>query len=106
MTVSPFQNLILNTLDMAFTEAGFEDTQLYFDQLTPLAILSAQAKETGKTTEQVSTDTNNELENPATTNNNTDQTTGDAIPPTATPTIDKKPIQTSSAFFKKEYEIF
>jgi hypothetical protein len=105
MTVSPFQNLILNSLDMAFTEVGFADTKLYFDQLTPLAILSAQAKETGKTTEQVSTDTNNELENPATTDDNQNQTTQDAIPPTTTPVIDKKPIQTSSAFFKKEYEI-
>ena len=32
MTISPFQNLILNTLDMALTDGGWDDTQLYFDQ--------------------------------------------------------------------------
>ena len=106
MTVSPFQNLILNALDMAFTEVGFADTKLYFDQLTPLAILSAQAKETGKTTEQVSTDTNNELENPATTDDNQNQTTSEAIPSRTLPVTEQKPLQTSSAFFKNEYEIF
>lgn len=106
MTVSPFQNLILNALDMAFTESGFEDTQLYFDQLTPLAILSVQAKETGQTTSQVAQDTNDELENPATTDENQDQTTQDAIPSRTLPVTEKTPVQTSSAFFKNEYEIF
>ena len=101
MTVSPFQNLILNTLDFALTEGGYSDTQLYFEQLTPLAILSQTASDTGKSVAQVEDDTNKSLENPATQDNPGDQTTQGAIPPT-----DKKPIQANSAFFETEYEIF
>ena len=106
MTISPFQNLILNSLDMALSEGGYEDTQLYIDQLTPLAILSQTANETGKSVAQVADETNKEMENPAATNDNQDQTTGDAIPPTIPEPIDKKPIQANSAFFEKEYEIY
>jgi capsid portal protein len=74
MTISPFQNLILNALDAALNEGGYEDTLLYFDQLTPLAILSQQAEDTDKTITDVANETNKELENPATTDNPNDQT--------------------------------
>lgn len=70
MTVSPFQNLILNTLDYALSEGGYEDTQLYFEQLTPLAILSTQAEEQDKSVAQVEDETNKSLENPATADEN------------------------------------
>jgi len=101
MTISPFQNLILNTLDMALTEGGYADTELYFEQLTPLVILAQTADETGKTVGQVEDETNKSMENPATQDNPGDQTTQDAIIPT-----DKKPISQSSVFFETEYEIF
>ena len=101
MTISPFQNLILNTLDMALTDGGYADTQLYFEQLTPLVILSTTADETGKSVAQVEDETNKAMENPATQNNPGDQTSQGAIPPT-----DNKPIQASSAFFETEYEIY
>ena len=101
MTISPFQNLILNTLDMALTEGGYADTQLYFEQLTPLVILAQTADDTGKSVGQVEDETNKAMENPATQENPGDQTTQDAIPPT-----DKKPISQSSAFFETEYEIY
>ena len=101
MTISPFQNLILNTLDMALTEGGYADTQLYFEQLTPLVILAQTADDTGKSVGQVEDETNKAMENPATQENPGDQTTQDAIPPT-----DKKPILQSSAFFETEYEIY
>jgi hypothetical protein len=97
MTVSPFQNLILNALDMALTEGGYADTELYFDQLTPLAILSQQAEETGKTVDEVSDETNKELENPATTEQPEDQTTQDAEP---------RFVRQSQAFFKEQYETY
>jgi len=74
MTISPFQNIILNTLDAALTEGGYKDTQLYFDQLTPLAILSQQAEDTDKTIEEVADTTNKEMENPATAENPSEQT--------------------------------
>lgn len=95
MTISPFQNLILNSLDMALTEGGYDATELYFEQLTPLVILSQQAEETGKTIEQVEDATNDSMENPATQEDAPDQTTEEPLPTDLT-----------SAHFKKEYEIF
>ena len=97
MTISPFQNIILNALDMALTEGGYEGTELYFDQLTPLAILSQQAEETDKTVDEVSDETNKELENPATTEQPEDQTTEDAEP---------RFVRQSQAFFEQEYETY
>jgi len=65
MTINPFQNLIINFLTTALADGGWEDSQLYFEQLTPLAILSETAEETGQTTEEVQDDINKEGENPA-----------------------------------------
>lgn len=95
MTISPFQNLILNALDMALTDGGYDTTELYFEQLTPLVILSQQAEETGKTVEQVEDETNKSMENPATQEDAPSQTTEEPLPTNLT-----------SAHFKKEYEIF
>jgi capsid portal protein len=114
MTISPFQNLILNTLDMALREVGITDAELYFDQLTPLAILSQQAEDTDKTIEEVADTTNKELENPATTEKSGDQTTIDENKPSVGdrglrgpngPGQQTNIINASSAFFKQEYEI-
>jgi hypothetical protein len=100
MTISPFQNLILNTLDMALTDGGFEATELYFEQLTPLVILSQTAEDTGKSVGQVEDETNKSMENPATQENPGDQTTSDA-------TLEEVPhINTKSPFFKKQYEVY
>jgi len=113
MTISPFQNLILNALDMALTEGGIEDAELYFDQLTPLAILAEQAQDTNKTIDEVADDTNKEMENPATTEDSEDQTTTDINRPTdggvrgrSGPGEETTIINASSAFFEKEYEIY
>lgn len=67
MTVQPFQNIIISALTTALADGGYEDTQLYFDQLTPLAILSEQAEDTNKTIDEVAEETNKEMENPDTT---------------------------------------
>jgi len=68
MTISPFQNLILNTLQDAFRLGGWgKDTELYFEQLTPLAILSTTAEETDQTITEVEEDVNESMENPNTT---------------------------------------
>ena len=99
MTISPFQNLILNTLDTALTEGGYEGTELYFDQLTPLAILSQQAEDTDKSIGQVADETNKEMENPATVDEPQDQTTEDQI-------TEPKFVRQSQAFFKQEYETY
>jgi hypothetical protein len=101
MTISPFQNLILNSLDYALSVGGVEDAQLYFEQLTPLVILSQTAEETGQTVEQVEKDVNDSMENPATTEDAGDQTPEDGLP-------DTENIETFSMlkFNKKEYEIY
>jgi len=53
MTIFPFQNLVLNSLYNAFRVGGVEISELYFEQLTPLVILSTTAEETGETIEDV-----------------------------------------------------
>jgi len=65
MTIIPFQNLIINFLAEAFDKGGYADSQLYFEQLTPLVILSQTAEETGQTTEQVEEEINEQAENTA-----------------------------------------
>ena len=53
MTIFPFQNLILNSLYQAFKVGGIDISDLYFEQLTPLVILSTTAEETDSTIEEV-----------------------------------------------------
>jgi hypothetical protein len=101
MTISPFQNLILNSLDYALTLGGMDNAELYFEQLTPLVILSQTAEETGKSVAQVEDETNKALENPATTEDSADQTTAQPMP-------DTEKIESFSMleFNNKEYEIY
>lgn len=80
MTISPFQNLILNTLDMALRDGGYSDMELYFEQATPLVILSETAEETGKSIDEVQDETNESMENPATTDKGEDQTVEEPLP--------------------------
>ena len=72
MTISPFQNLLLNNINTALLEGGIEDLELYFEQLTPLVILSTTAEETGKTIEQVEDDVNDSMATPTETDTKID----------------------------------
>ena len=65
MTIIPFQSLLINIITNALSDGGWEDTELYFEQLTPLAILSETADETGQTIEEVQEDIDEQSENPA-----------------------------------------
>jgi capsid portal protein len=65
MTIIPFQNLIINALTTALAVGGYSDTELYFEQMTPLVILSQTAEETGQSVEEVQDDINEEGENPS-----------------------------------------
>ena len=111
MTISPFQNLILNSLDYALSEGGYDDTELYFEQLTPLVLLSQTADETGKSIAQVEDETNKSMENPATQEDAGDQTIDDAIPPKKSNMSleDEEEVEfirtvgTTSAHFSKEF---
>ena len=112
MTISPFQNVILNVLDYALACGGWDDAQLYFDQLTPLAILSQQAEDTDKTIGQVADETNKEMENPAATDDSGDASVVDIDKPTKTPPNGTGPgevtniIKTSGAFFSNDYVMY
>jgi hypothetical protein len=72
MTVTPFQNIITNILTDALETGGYEKTELYFEQLTPLVILSETADETGQTVDEVQTDINDASENPESVDQVTD----------------------------------
>ena len=102
MTIAPFQNIILNTLDYALSCGGYSDTELYFEQLTPLVILSQQAEETGKSVAQVEDETNKSMENPATTEDGEDQTPLEPIPG-KDESLERFTMPTS---LSKEYEIY
>ncbi len=107
MTISPFQNIILNTLDYALTEGGYVDAQLYFEQLTPLVILSQTAEETGKSIDEVEDDTNKSMENPATTEDTADETPIEPLPNRQEDMSDINRIRTvgtNSAFFEREFK--
>jgi hypothetical protein len=80
MTISPFQNLILNSLDYVMACSGYTDTELYFEQLTPLVILAQTAEETDKTVAQVEDETNKSMENPATTDEGQDAVVNEPLP--------------------------
>jgi hypothetical protein len=64
MTIQPFQNLMLNFINTALSEGGYDDLELYFEQLTPLVILSTTAEETDKTIEEVEDDVNDSMATP------------------------------------------
>jgi hypothetical protein len=102
MTIAPFQNIILNSLDYALTCSGYTNAELYFEQLTPLVILSETAEETGQTVEQVEKDVNDSMENPATTEDSEDQTALEPIPG-KDEALEKFTMPTH---FSKEYEIY
>jgi len=53
MTIFPYQNLLINSIYQAFRVGGIDILDLYFEQLTPLVILSETADETDQSVEEV-----------------------------------------------------
>lgn len=102
MTVNPFQNLIINTITAALDEGGYEGSELYFEQLTPLAILSQQAEETDKTVAEVEDETNKAMENPETQEETTDNISQMSSVEDDLSFI--RNVGTKSAFFEREYK--
>jgi hypothetical protein len=98
MTVNPFQNLVLNAITAAMIEGGYDDTQLYFEQLTPLAILSQQAEETDKSIAEVEDETNKQMENPETQDEATDNI--------SQMSSDEEPVHISHPHFSKHFEVY
>lgn len=102
MTIMPFQNLIVNALDYAFQIGGYDSRELYFEQLTPLVILSQTAEETGKTVGQVEDEVNDSMQTPE-----EGQTDAETNPDSVIPKQDLEMREfIMPAHFNKEYEIY
>ena len=95
MTIFPFQNLIINSILSAFKLGGVEISNLYFEQLTPLVILSTTSEETGETVEEVqdTIDSNLQSEEEEMTNQN------DKLSD-----ITKEPLRPSDYGFERYYQ--
>ena len=100
MTILPFQNIIVNALDYAFQIGGYDSRELYFEQLTPLVILSTTAEETGKTVSQVEDEVNDSMQTPE-----DGQTDAETNPDSVIPKEDLEMEFVRPAHFNKEYEI-
>ncbi len=70
MTIQPFQQLLLTAINKAFIEGGIGRHDLYFDQLTPLVILSDTAEDTDSDIETAQEDVNESMQNDETTEEN------------------------------------
>jgi hypothetical protein len=86
MTIFPFQNIILDAISRALVEGGWGKRDLYFDQLTPLVILSTTAEETDSTIAEVEDEVNESMENSETTE------------------MEREPMRSSDYGFSKYYE--
>jgi hypothetical protein len=62
MTIFPFQNLLINSLYHAFRVGGIDISDLYFEQLTPLVILSDTADDTDQTITEVQDEIDDNLQ--------------------------------------------
>jgi hypothetical protein len=89
MTIIPFQSLLINALTDALRTGGYSDTELYFEQLTPIVILAQTAEETDKTVDEVQEDIDEQSEMPSVIEDEED-----VIP------------RTGTADFKKNYETY
>lgn len=65
MTIQPFQQLIIDSINKILVEGGYDKQNLYFEQLTPLVILADTSEDTGETVEEVqdTIDENLQVEN-------------------------------------------
>lgn len=70
MTIQPFQQLLLRGIYEVLQEGGHGKHDLYFDQLTPLVILSDTADDTDQSIEEVQEDVNESMQGDETTEEN------------------------------------
>jgi hypothetical protein len=70
MTIQPLQSLLLTAIDKALVEGGYGKQDIYFDQLTPLVILSDTAEDTDESVEEAQEDVNDSMRNEETTQEN------------------------------------
>ena len=91
MTIVPFQNLLLGSIEEVLEKGGYTNTDLYIEQIMPLSIASKQAEESGQSIAQVEETAN-------------EQSQVDDAESTPQPTTNEPLPKVSSAFFKNDYE--
>jgi len=94
MTIFPFQNLLINCLNGLFKVGGVDISELYFEQLTPLVILS----DTADDTDQSITEVQDEIDD------NMQGGEGDGDLELETKSDDYEPIRPTDFGFDKHYE--
>jgi len=92
MTIQPFQQLLLRGIYEVLQEGGHGTHDLYFDQLTPLVILSDTADDTDQSIEEVQEDVNESMQGDETTEENFE--------------VEKRHPRPSDFGFSREYEDF
>jgi len=102
MTIMPFQNLIVNALDYALQIGGYKSNELYFEQLTPLVILSTTAEETDKTIGQVEEEVNDSMQTPTEGQDDAEINPDETIPKQD---LEEMTRYVKPAHFSKEYQI-
>jgi hypothetical protein len=93
MTIVPFQNLLLSGIEDILESGGWEQTDLYVEQIMPLSIVSQQSAESGQTVEEIQNDVNEQS-----------QVEDAESVVDSTQLSDDKYIRRNSAFFKRDYE--
>jgi len=107
MTIFPFQNLILNSITEAFKVGGIGSKDLYFEQLTPLVILTDTADDTDQTIDEAQQDVDDTMQSEETTEEDFEGV--DEAIAKVQETIEMKkdnhnePIRFSEPFFDKNY---
>ena len=94
MTIVPFQNLLLGSIEEVLEKGGYTNTDLYVEQIMPLSIASKQAEESNQTIEEVQ-DTANEQ---------SQVDDAESAPEEVVATKEDRLPKINSAFFKTDYE--
>ena len=94
MTIVPFQNLLLGSIEEVLEAGGWESTDLYIEQIMPLSIASKQAEESGQTITEVEDKANEQSQ----------VETADSETPIASNLGESTFLRMTSPFFKNDYE--
>jgi septal ring factor EnvC (AmiA/AmiB activator) len=103
MTIFPFQNLILNSLTEAFKAGGIGSRDLYFEQLTPLVILTDTADDTDQSIDEVQKEVDDTMQSEETTEDNLEGVDEAVAKVQEQITMEREQIRFSEPFFDKNY---
>ena len=103
MTIFPFQNLILSSLLEAFKVGDVDITDIYFEQLTPLVILTDTADDTDQTIDEVQEEVDDTMQSEETTEDTFEDVEDAVAKVQETIEMEREPVRFSEPFFDKHY---